>query len=80
MLPTIPCSMSLRAAIAIIRLNATDKSNYKGPVFINPGILHFFGIEFHIANKIRWPRGFGHLVCEAPWSLLSNCSWAKSCE
>ncbi|KAK0100486.1 hypothetical protein ONS95_008435 [Cadophora gregata] len=26
-----------RATIAIVRLNATERANYKGPVFINPG-------------------------------------------
>jgi hypothetical protein len=31
-------SDDLRASIAIIRLNATDRKDYKGPVFINPGI------------------------------------------
>ncbi|KAG0652086.1 hydrolase [Hyphodiscus hymeniophilus] len=30
-------SEELRASIAVIRYNATDKKNYKGPVFINPG-------------------------------------------
>lgn len=30
-------SDELRASIAVIRYNATDKKNYKGPVFINPG-------------------------------------------
>jgi len=27
-----------RAAIAILRFNATDRKDYKGPVFINPGM------------------------------------------
>ncbi|KAH8587687.1 TAP-like protein-domain-containing protein [Bisporella sp. PMI_857] len=30
-------SDELRASIAIIRYNATDRENYRGPVFINPG-------------------------------------------
>lgn len=34
-------SDELRASIAVIRLNATDMENYKGPVFINPGMYLF---------------------------------------
>lgn len=30
-------SDDLRASIAVIRYNATDRKNYQGPVFINPG-------------------------------------------
>ncbi|KAF8851821.1 hypothetical protein BDZ45DRAFT_750218 [Acephala macrosclerotiorum] len=51
-----------RATIAIIRYNATDRSDYKGPVFINPGGPGGSGIWFvkHLAPYYQSVVGRNH--------------------
>ncbi|KAL2075023.1 hypothetical protein VTL71DRAFT_8803 [Oculimacula yallundae] len=51
-----------RATIAIIRYNATDRDNYKGPVFINPGGPGGSGVWFvkHLAPYYQLIVGRNH--------------------
>ena len=56
--------------IAVIRYNATDRANYKGPIFINPGGPGGSGIWFvkHLAPYYQSVVGKNH-VSHSTFSL-----------
>jgi hypothetical protein len=64
------------ATIAIIRYNATDRSNYKGPIFINPGGPGGSGIWFvkHLAPYYQSVVGKNHVSLPLP---LVPSWWAR---
>jgi hypothetical protein len=67
-------SPSRLVTIAIIRYNATDKTNYKGPIFINPGGPGGSGIWFikHLAPYYQSVVGSNHV--SHPLLLSSHTS------
>jgi pimeloyl-ACP methyl ester carboxylesterase len=64
--------------IAIIRYNATERTNYKGPIFVNPGGPGGSGIWFvkHLAPYYQSVVGRNHVsicpILSIPFSLLAT--------
>ena len=60
-------------------MNATDRNDYRGPVFINPGKAFHLGIG-HSSNGTRWSWGVWSLLCQTTRAILPGGSWEESCE
>lgn len=37
-----------RVVLAVIRLRATNMTDYRGPVFFNPGVSESSGVAYHM--------------------------------